>query len=255
MEVISLEEGKVTIKDKVVIKKSSISEVNSLVEAAKKIKNHTISINGVNYKINVPEVYDFYNETITMERCFGNNLEIMLRNGEEHKKGVIYTNQILNEFLNKKLLWKDYAPRNIMIDDDTISIMDFERGIDPENTNLFDYFVESVYEEYGAFLLPEERICQMDEVLKTDREEMLSIKDISSKRVRTILTKLGYQGMVPLSEYVKVVKMIIINEEPYIENNDIVYPLIELENYLTTQGYDKYADKIIGGYNEKFKGL
>ena len=49
--------------------------------------------------------------------------------------------------------------------------------------------------------------------------------------------------------------MIIVNEEPYLQNNDIIYPLIELEDYIVNNGYDKYTERIIGGYYEKIKGL
>ena len=144
MDVISLETGKVIIKDKEVIKKSSLLELNNLLSASKIIKGQDIYVGEVNYTIKVPEVYDFVDNKIIMERCYGDNLEIMLRNNNFHEKGVLYTNQILKEFLQKKFFWKDYAPRNILIDNNSISIMDFERGIDMENTELIYYFLYSV---------------------------------------------------------------------------------------------------------------
>ena len=49
--------------------------------------------------------------------------------------------------------------------------------------------------------------------------------------------------------------MIVVNEEPYLQNNDIIYPLIELEDYIASKGYDEYTDRIIGGYNERIKSL
>lgn len=255
MDVISLETGKVIIKDKEVIKKSSLLELNNLLSASKIIKGQDIYVGEVNYTIKVPEVYDFVDNKIIMERCYGDNLEIMLRNNNFHEKGVLYTNQILKEFLQKKFFWKDYAPRNILIDNNSISIMDFERGIDMENTELIYYFLDSVYEEYSSFLLPEERIFKMEDVFEIEDNKMIHITGINSKRVRNILQKLGYTNNIPLHIYALTVKMIVVNEEPYLQNNDIIYPLIELEDYIASKEYDEYTDRIIGGYNERIKSL
>lgn len=255
MDVISLETGKVIIKNKEVIKKSSLLELNNLLSASKIIKGQEICVGGINYIIKVPEVYDFVDNKIIMERCYGDNLEIMLRNRNLHEKGVLYTNQILKEFLQKKFFWKDYAPRNILIDNNIISIMDFERGIDIENAELIYYFLDSVYEEYSSFLLPEERIFNMEDVFKVESNKMIHITEVNSNRVRNILQKLGYTNNIPLYVYVLAVKMIVVNEEPYLQNSDIIYPLVELEDYIASKGYDEYTDRIIGGYNEKIKNL
>ena len=255
MDVVSLEEGKVIIKDDKVVKKSTVSELNNLLNASKMIKGHDICVNGTEREIKVPEVYNFIDNKIIMERCYGDNLEIMLRNYDTHDKGVIFTNQILKEFLKKKFYWKDYAPRNILIDDNNISIMDFERGIDKEDTELTDYFLDSVYEEYGSFLLPEERIFKVEDIFENNHNKIIHIEEINSKRVKNILKKLGYSNNIPLHAYALAVKMIVVNEEPYRDNDDIIYPLIELEDYIAAYGYDKYTDRIIGGYYEKFKSL
>lgn len=255
MDVISLEENKVIIKENEVIKKSSLLELNNLLVASKIMKGQEITIDGINYMINVPEVYDFVDNKIVMERCFGDNLEIILRIRNLHKKGVMYVNQILKEFLQKEFLWKDYAPRNILIDNNTISIMDFERGIDKKNTELIYYFLDSVYEEYSSFLLPEERMFKVDDIFRVNHNKILRISEINSNRVKNILLKLGYEDNIPLYVYALAVKMIVVNEEPYLQNNDIIYPLIELENYIANEGYNKYTDRIIGGYNARIKNL
>lgn len=190
-----------------------------------------------------------------MEKCYGNNVEIMLRNKKKHSIGVKYTNQILKEFIRNSFFWKDYAPRNVLINENNISIMDFERGIDDNNTQLFNYFLDSVYEEYSAFLLPKERLFKMDEVFKYDNVSIISINDIKSKRIKTILKKLGYVDIIPFDVYVLAVKMIIVNETPYLKDNEIFYPLIELENYIVDKGYENYANRIIEGYYEKVRSL
>ena len=255
MEVISLEKGKVTIKENEVIKKSNKKELNNLLHAHKKINGQNIFIMGTDYNVVVPEVYDFADGNIIMEKCYGNNLEIMLRNNKTHSMGVEYNNQILKEFIKKKFFWKDYAPRNILVNHNSISIMDFERGIDEENVHLLEYFLDSVYEEYGAFLLPEERFFKIDDFFNTKSDSIISINEIGSKRVKKILEVMGYENTIPFGAYVLAVRMIVINETPYVKDNDIVYPLIELEEYIANEGYEKYTDRIIWGYYEKTRSL
>ena len=186
-----------------------------------------------------------------MERCFGENLELILRNKEKHKIGVEILNAILDFLLKNKIYWQDFAPRNILISDDEISIMDFERGISNECSNISEYFVNTAYEEYAAFLLPEERIISLDEALCVKKDYPISIDTIKSKRVKLILNELGFNKTCKLSDYYLAVKMIIINETPYENKNGIKYPLISLEKYMKRYGYEKYVKRIIGGYYDK----
>lgn len=116
-----------------------------------------------------------------------------------------------------------------MIEENKINIMDFERGI---ANSIKNYFLNTVYEEYGAFLLPKERIYQMEDIFTTEASSLINIKEISSKRVRTILDLMGYKEYAPFSKFVLAVKMIVINEEPYQEEEGIIFPLIELDEYM-----------------------
>lgn len=190
-----------------------------------------------------------------MEKCFGNNLEIMLRNSNMHNIGALYTNQIFDNFIKEKFYWKDFAPRNILISDDNISIVDFERGFENNDVKIFDYLMDNVYEEYAAFLLPDERLYQFEDIIAKVDERSISMSKINSKRVRMILNRLGYETEVPFSIYILAVQMIIKFEEPYLKDNDIIYPIIDLEIYLKESGYEKYVNRIMGEYNEKIKSL
>ena len=256
MEVISLDKNKVKIYDNHVTKISNQQECNALIKAKKMIKRlEGIKILGNHYKIHIPEIYNYVNGIIDMERCFGDNLELLLRHNNTYQKGVNYTNQLLNFFIKSNFYWKDFAPRNILINQNEISIMDFERGITNNVPKLNLYLVDSVYEEYGAFILLQDRIFSIDDVFTTTDTYLIDIENISSKRVRTILQKLGFQKYVSINEYILAVKMIVINELPYKEQEDIIFPILELEEYIKENGYLKYADKIIGGFNDKKRNL
>ena len=157
MEIISLDEDRVKILDDCVKKKSNVQELDCLKLAKKLVINFDPFImDDKKYKLNVPDIYDYNNGIITMEKCRGDNLELTLRTKDQHKKGVKYTNELLRLFIDKSFYWHDFAPRNIMITDNTIWIMDFERGLDVKY-DLPLYLLNNVYEEYSAFMLPHER--------------------------------------------------------------------------------------------------
>lgn len=256
MEVISLDEDRVKIYDNCVKKKSNINEYYSLNKAnvmQKELDN--ITIDNTKYQIVTPKVYDFTNNIITMERCFGDNLELILRHYNTYNKGVKYLNSLLIFFIDNNFYWHDFAPRNILIQDNKISILDFDRGISDKVSNLQNYLVDSVYEEYGAFTLPNDRIYSINDVYDSVDNTLINISMITSKRVRTILKELGFKDYVPIKDYMLAVKMIVTNETPYKDNKEIIFPIIELEEYLKNKGYQKYAEKIIGGYYGKQKRI
>lgn len=256
MEVISLDANKVKIYNNKVIKITNNSEIDFLLRANDYVKNlPSINLNGKKYVIKVPKIYNFENNVLTMERCFGDNIELVLRNNTTHKYGSYLTNEILKFLLLNNVYWQDFAPRNILIDDNAITIMDFERGITDTLKSLQLYFVNSVYEEYGIFLLPSERYFKMDDYLTSNDEYVVEIDNISSKRVKKILNILGYNYTCPISKYILAVKMIIVNEEPRFVNNKLIFPILELEEYLKNNGYEAYAKRIVGDYYEKIRKL
>ena len=179
MEVISLEEGKVIIKDNVVLKHSNFHEVQALKKAYE--KSHDLK------KIIVPEIYDFNDGVITMQRCFGDNLELLLRDAKTHEEGVKHVNYVLDYLLSNGFYWKDFAPRNILYNNGKYMIFDFERGLEENVINKNLYFIDNVYEEYGAFLLPEERLFTVDDIFNISDSTLINIENISSKRVKKIL--------------------------------------------------------------------
>ncbi len=256
MDVISLDKNRVTIHESFVTKETSQNEFESLKLAYLIASNlKPIIISSDKYQISIPKIYQYSNNLITMERCFGKNLELMLRHKATYNDGVTFLNSLLNFFLSNNFYWKDFAPRNILIDKKKISIMDFERGISEKVQNLQLYFVDSVYEEYGAFILPNDRLYSIEEIFTSSDNNLIALSSISSKRVKTILKIQGYNDYVPIKDYILAVKMIVTNEIPYKKNDEIIFPLLELEDYIKKYGYQEYAKRIIGGYNASQKKL
>ena len=252
MNVISLDENRVKILDDCVEKQSDYKEALCLRKAKEIISNFNLfEINNKKYKLNVPEIYDYNNGIIVMEKCQGDNLEISLREMENHKNSAEYNNKLLQLFINKEFYWHDYAPRNILIDKGEIWIMDFERGLS-DKCELPLYLLNNVYEEYSAFLLPEEREVDLDKIINNSNNSMINVKDIKSQRFRIISRMMyGEKEQISIKEFSKVIKSILCAEEPYIENDQIIYPLLELEDYVAEYGREKYAEKVLRKYYGK----
>lgn len=256
MEVISLEEGKISFDGDLVYKKSVIDEYETLKSVYDRLLEFkTFEIDGKIYNIKSPKVYGFNNNIICMGRCYGCNLEIILRNQETHSKGVMYLNTLFKYFIDNKFYWKDFAPRNIMIDNDTIYIMDFERGVADENTMVKDYLVDIVYEEYAAFLLPSERLVDVNSVYRCEVDKSIDFNTIKSRRVKNILKLTYTQDYITYKDYLSAIKKIVVSETPYIDNGEIKYPIIELEDYMKENGVEEYAKKVVGEYNGKDRDI
>lgn len=255
MEVISLDEGRIVFNEKEVTKLTSESEKIYLEKANQTLKSFSpFYFQEKEYNIYTPKIYDFSNGKLTMERCFGDNLEILLRSSN-HDINAILLNELLKYFIDNKFFWKDFAPRNIMINDNNIYIMDFERGLLLGDININDYFADTVYEEYSAFLLLNERQISIDKALPLNiNDENINIESIKSNRIKTILKQLGNISSCSLKDYYEAVRMIINAEIPFISKEKIVFPLIELEDYIKENGYEKYAKRIIKEY-EKNRSL
>lgn len=190
-----------------------------------------------------------------MERCYGDNLELILRTANTHNLGVKHINYLIQYLLNMDFYWKDFAPRNVLVNGNNYVIVDFEKGINNIKPNIQEYFVDSVYEEYTAFLLPYERLINISDIFELRSEKNINMTDIRSNRVREILLLLGYDGVVPFSMYLLATKMIVMSEEPYLQKNEIIFPLLELEDFIKTNGRKKYAEKIIGDCYAKVRKI
>ena len=257
MQVISLTEGKIkkiNIGDKEIITKvSSFDEIKQIESARKILKNQFIVIENKQYSFHVPKIYDYNHGIIYMEFMHGNNLELSLRGERTHKQSAKITNTLFQYLFDNKIYWKDFAPRNIMIDElnRTINICDFERGITQHISNK-EYLQNYVYEEYSAFLLPQERTFEksLQQIFTVDSVQNISLEDIKSKRVKSIINA---QKLSPNKITNQVVaninKMIILAETPYRQKEKLVFPIIELEA-IKDKSYQDFAKAVLNIINK-----
>lgn len=253
MQIISLDMDKVhkiNYKGKTaIIKKSKETEVDSLKLAKEMLQNVTCIINGKKYNLNIPNVYEWndINQTIIMEYCKGENLELIIRNNSTREYGVKSLHTLLNLILNNNFYWYDFAPRNILISENEITFVDFERGINP-NENELQYLRGLVYEEYVAFLLPNERPILNERLFAIDKKDdyKINFDDIKSNRIKALLKKLNLnEKQINYSTYLHMWNLIVSAETPRKNGNTIIYPIVEMERDLADKGYDYYIEDIL----------
>ena len=248
--------------DSLVFKKVTTRlEVDFLNFSQSYLANKAVLIDRKQYYIKVPEIYEWdeNRSVLTMSFCTGNNLECILRNTETHSIGVHILNVLLSFILENNFYWYDFAPRNILINDDTIFFVDFEKGIDTEIKHLMLFLRHHVYEEYSSFLLPHERIISAETVFsKYDGEVdyLIPISDIKMKKIKSVATALGYDASISLVQLLNVQKMIISAEEPYFKNETIIFPRIKLVELLKDKVtnpnvYEIYAKIILETISNK----
>lgn len=120
-----------TAGKEVIVKQSSFNEIQNIEKARSIFKKHHIVLNGEEFQFHLPKIYDYQNGCIYMEFLLGKNLELSLRNNHTRESAIQTTNCIFQYMFDKQIYWGDFAPRNIMIDEDNkkINLCDFERGI------------------------------------------------------------------------------------------------------------------------------
>ena len=136
-----------------------------------------------------------------------------------------------------------------MINDNEIILVDFERELSFGKCDLGEFMKDSVFEEYSAFLLEEERIIDIDTIYK--KSNMYVMPKKPSKRVLTIAKKQGLET-IDAKQYYDIIQSIIKKEKPYNDDNkNIIFPLVYLEKLLIEKGYEKYAEEIMEDVNMK----
>lgn len=265
MQVISLTEDKVWRTEydnsRAYAKKTKESEVNNIQKASEFLKGKSIVINGEIYQVNVPEIYSWDGRCLIMEECIGENLELMLRDEPKREAGKNALNSVMNFCLKEHFYWHDLAPRNMIINghDQTISLVDFERGVTLDrNFNQRQYLRENVFEEYVAFLLPEERPIKADKVFELQKEEnnpFIDVRNVKSNRVKKLAKKLNLPDNILYSQYLKLISMLIKAEEPLRKDGKVIFPIVELEEILAKDGYDAYISEVYKRNNLRERGV
>lgn len=246
-QVISLDLQKVwyeTIDNKKVVhKKTSYNEIKNLTKAQEFLKDKSIIVNDTKYSIKVPEIYSWDENTnvLTMSFCSGKNLELMLRNKDERATAIPFLQKMMGFVIKKHFYWQDFAPRNIIIDSNTIYLIDFEKALTFEVDNLLNFLRPHVFEEYSSFLLPSERLITTEQVFSPsngDKNMRISIDAIKVKRVKSIATALGYKSYISREQYLNIQSMIMKAEEPFETETGIVFPRVHLVEMLENKAID-----------------
>lgn len=257
-DIFSIDKSRYYIKDgndnnKFFCKKSTSNEYNSLLLAKEILSSYSsLKINNHNYKICVPDVYRYENNIIEMQYFDGQNLELLLRNFNTHLQGVNYLNNIFNFLIDSGFNWVDFAPRNILLSDDKICLIDFEKNLSDSIDDKMKYLQNHVYEEYTSFIFENERLYSIDDVFSTKSldDKEINLQSIKIKRCKYLCETLYNKTKISTLEYFLAWKMILKSEIPFVLDNDMFFPRMYLSKILknkdnSIEPYYLYANKII----------
>lgn len=259
LQVISLEQKRIkyeTVNNKQIVRKQTSSqEKDNLIKAKEFLKDKNIKIENSYYSIHVPDIYSWDDTTniLSMSYCSGKNLELLLRDINNRQSAIPFLQYLMRFILIHNFYWQDFAPRNIIINDQTIYLVDFEKGLDFSINNLQAFFRNHVFEEYSSFLLPNERLISDEQIFCPSPEEKnkkIHVDDIQVKRIKSIAIALGYDDTISMETYLNIQKMIIKAEEPFYNGSNIIFPRVALVKMLENKKinsslYQKYANEIL----------
>lgn len=242
-------------------KQTSLDEVKNIKKMNKLLQNASININNHKYDLKIPKIYDWDSnkKIISMEFCLGKNLEFYLRNRETYNEGQLILNELLQFLIENKIYWLDFAARNIIIGENEIYLVDYEKGFARKNTKIKDFFRNHVYEEYCIFLFLKDRRYNFEEILdlKNEKNDMIDISKIKCIRSSKLAELLGYKKNITKKEYLNILKMLIDVQEPKIVENKFYFPCVDFDKIFSNKkketALEEYCKKVIHLYSEKNK--
>lgn len=260
-DVISFDKSRVWFEisnnEKICKKKTERKEVESLIQASQFLKGKKLNFLDKKYNILTPNILSWNEEKgiLTMTFCEGENLESIICENKNREFGVGILQQMMLFIIKEKFFWRDFAPRNIIVNGCNIYIMDFEKGIGDKETTLKDFLRLRVYREYSSFLLPEERGIDIDKVFDVGKNEENKTIDVNtcSRRIIILAKSMGYYPYMSNEQNQDMRKRVILAEQPYINNGNIIYPRIEIERLLESKedvAYEQYAEFILKNKKE-----
>lgn len=265
-KVISLEDGRVDIADDngqtVVRKKTKELEAVQLAMLGHILAEERITgieWEGDSYAVGVPQFVDWNEQTglLQMEHCEGENLENLLKHaqGEERHRLVNLTTQVVTWMRTSGVLWRDAAPRNILVDMSgrKITLLDFERPLvlkwNQFEDDEFNLLVRgNITEEFSAFLLPDEQEKVFPNVWQDGAQALIDKSSILSGR-QIILTErlFGPQDEKVLVQHLAAAQRMMAEVvTPFFVDGEMFFPLLYIEKSPTSQDY---IDKVVELYN------
>ena len=210
-----------------------------------------INIDDNIYNIVIPEIYSFEGNILKTVFFDGDNLETLLRTPKDHIKAVKFLNNLFKFILDIEFRWVDFAPRNILINNNEICFVDFEKKF--SNSTTLNFLRNHVYEEYSSFLLEDERILSISDITNANKDELnkvIHIDEIKIKRIKFLAKLLYNKKLIMYQEYLDVIKYILNAEKPSYDNGQYFFPRLYLSTLLKDKennenAYINYSNEII----------
>jgi len=272
--VTSLEYGRVNLIQKngisLVSKKTTIKEHNNLTRTKKWLKKNGDFLGhktGLCFDVSVPKIVEWKeaDNILVMEYCRGVNLEAeLMKNNRNRSFYINLISDLLHWVKIKSFYWQDFAPRNILFDEENlkVTLIDFESnlkiGNKPMLSKNFNFFLQNrIILELSTVLFPEEQKYLCPNIWKYTKHTLLPLDEVNGRRRRKyILWHHPKVHKIKHADLVQIERQIVSIATPFYNKKQIYYPLHQLskinspEKYIETilileKSEKKYWPKII----------
>lgn len=246
--VISLEEEKMRIDhlpdgSAVVVKKTTETEFVNLVEVSSHLQNGgdvTLCVGKKSFSVTTPKIvsWDAENGVLSTEHFHGENLEILLLDLDtsSRTKNIDILKSFIAWMKQKGIIWKDAAPRNILIDKEEriICMVDFEKGNilrnSPYSDSEFNSHVRGiVFEEMCAFTFPQEQQLIFGHIWE-EEDRIIPVTSFRGKREPILYRRLfgEFSDQISTQKLAYVQKLMADTVTPYYIHDSAFFPLVLL---------------------------
>lgn len=254
--IISLTKGRVGVIQRnntsFVFKKTSRPEYCNYMKAKHLLSQHntTICICGKQYSLSLPTHIEWNNthSTLLLDYIPGVNLEISLRDNCTYSFGAEVMKNILSFMTTIDFFWLDFAPRNIIISEQTreIFLVDFEKGFLSSYHSAYEYLA-LIMEEYSAFLLPVDNpyLDDLDSLFHKNKDLLRVHLLRKSKRIAALINLLGKSQIDRADTDIAIYIALIRAQIPRKKRDSIQFPIVDWEQILLDNDYEIWGRCIL----------
>ena len=254
-------EVSVNLDQKTIVKKKAVEkEYENIVLASNHLNKHSMAIldhNNQKITIATAKIFEWHLSTKTLSTflCAGENIEQLLRRSFGNKREVLLSllREIFILFKTNGFLWGDFAPRNMLLDQDEkiLWLVDFERNLYLKDCSI-DSFLFNRYvcdysrEEFSCFLNIQEQSFLFRDFLEENYIGFLPISQIASKRKRLLLaTIFGEKVLYALRQIKEVEDLMVDVATPFCVNDVFFFPMDSLDRIGSKGGSHEYAKTVM----------
>lgn len=236
-------------------KTTSFAEYRNMIKAHEHIMKHPINLKLGSTRLSLSPVpilnWDENSAVLVTKFAQGDNLEHILRDygNSGRRDWIALVRQLLAKLRVTGFLWGDFAPRNMIFQNDKrrIAIVDFEReqtfrdGV-IKRTFFSRYVRNYSREEFSCFLVKDEQDFLFEGFFTKEVQGYIPVSEISSKRKKALLSLMfGRKEAYSVEEVEEVEDMMANVATPFLVDDALFFPMDVLDRVGNKGGAKAYA--------------